>query len=110
MKRSAALVVAIGATALSGCVAALAVSAADMAIRSAQGPVVSNEHLKPQAEAACGARAAPHGVVKVIDVEQRSVNKIVVWGTAGSGAERRSFECHYTTHITRFTLREIKPR
>ena len=110
MKRLAVVLVTMSAVALGGCVAALAMSAADMALRSAQGPVVSNEHLKPQAEAACGARAAPHGVVKVIDVEQRSVNKIVVWGTAGSGAERRSFECHYTTQITRFTLREIKPR
>ena len=108
MKRSAVGLVMV-APALGGCVAAMALSAADLALRSAEGTPGSNKHLKPQAEAACSAQAAPHGLVTVIDVEQRRVDKIIVWGTAGEGAARRSFECHFTTRITGFKLREIKP-
>ncbi len=110
MRRLAVLIVVLGmAPTLSGCVAALALSAADLAVRSAQGTPVSNEHLRPVAEAACSAQAAQYGAVKVIDVEQRSMSKIIVWGTAGEGAARRSFECHYGTRITGFKMRAIKP-
>ena len=98
---------AAGALALQGCVASMAASAVGMAARSARGAPASNEHLKPQATAACSARAAQHGVVRIIDVEQRSEAKIVVWGTAGEGAARRSFECAYGTKITSFKLRTI---
>ena len=31
------------------------------------------------------------------------------WGTVDDGKQRRSFECHYTTKITGFTLRTIAP-
>ena len=96
-----------GAVALQGCVAGMAASAVGMAARSARGAPASNEHLKPQASAACSARAAQHGVVKIIDVEQRSEARIVVWGTAGEGTARRSFECAYGTKITGFKLRTI---
>jgi hypothetical protein len=65
--------------------------------------------LKPQASAACTARASQYGAVRIIDVEQRSASKIVVWGTAGDGQQRRSFECAYGTSITGFRLRAIKP-
>jgi hypothetical protein len=104
-----ALCLAASALALGGCVAGMAASAISMAARSAQGRPVSNEHLKPQASAACTARASPYGAVRIIDVEQRSASKIIVWGTVGEGQERRSFECGYGTSITGFKLRAIKP-
>ena len=104
-----ALCLAASALALGGCVAGMAASAISMAARSAQGRPVSNEHLKPQASAACTARASPYGAVRIIDVEQRSASKIIVWGTVGEVSERRSFECAYGTSITGFKLRAIKP-
>ncbi|HZB70358.1 MAG TPA: hypothetical protein VE403_08360 [Sphingomicrobium sp.] len=94
---------------LGGCVAGMAASAISMAARSARGQPASNEHLKPEASAACTARASLYGAVKIIDVEQRSASKIIVWGTAGEGQDRRSFECSYRTSITSFKLRAIKP-
>ena len=104
-----ALCLAASALALGGCVAGMAASAISMAARSAQGQRASNEHLKPQASAACTARASPYGAVKIIDVEQRSASKIIVWGTVGEGQDRRSFECSYGTRVTGFKLRAIKP-
>jgi hypothetical protein len=94
---------------LAGCAAGMAASAISMAARSAQRQAASNEHLKPQASAACTARASPYGTVRIIDVEQRSASKIIVWGTVDDGKQRRSFECGYGTSITGFTLRAIKP-
>jgi hypothetical protein len=35
---------------------------------------------------------------------------IIVWGTVGEDAEKRSFECDYGTKITGFKLREIHPQ
>ena len=104
-----ALCLAAGALALGGCVAGMAASAIGMAARSARGQPASNEHLKPEASAACTARASQYGAVRIIDVEQRSASKIVVWGTVGDGKQRRSFECAYGTSITGFKLRAIKP-
>ena len=104
-----ALCLAAGTLALGGCVAGMAASAIGMAARSAQGQAASNEHLKPEASAACTARASQYGAVKIIDVEQRSASKIIVWGTVGEGSERRSFECAYGTRVTGFKLRAIKP-
>ena len=100
---------AASALALGGCVAGMAASAISMAARSAQGRPASNEHLKPDAEKACSAQAAQYGVVRIIDVEQRTASKIIVWGTAGEGQNRRSFECAFGTKITSFKLRAIKP-
>lgn len=97
------------AVSLGGCVAAMAASAAGMAARSARGQPVSNEHLRPAARTACEAHAAQYGAVHIIDVEQRSVSKIIVWGTVGEGEQRRSFECSYGTKITGFKLRAITP-
>jgi hypothetical protein len=99
----------IGALPLGGCVAAMAASAAGMAARSARGQPVSNEHLRPAARTACEAHAAQYGAVHIIDVEQRSVGRIIVWGTVGEGQQRRSFECSYGTKITGFKLRAITP-
>jgi hypothetical protein len=95
--------------ALAGCLPMMAVSAASMAAKGAAGSPVSNADLQPQARDACTARAAPYGEVHVIDVEQHRVNQIIVWGTVGEGASKRSFECDFSTRITNFTLRAIKP-
>lgn len=101
---------ALCAPALGGCVAGMAASALGMAVKEAQGDPKSNAHLRDVAVEACRARAAPHGAVHIIDVEQRSVDRIVVWGSAGEGADKRSFECAFGTEVTGFTLREIKRR
>ncbi len=93
---------------LGGCVAGIAASAAGMAIRSAQGEPQSNEHLRPAAREACSVHGAQYGAVHIIDVEQRSAGKIIVWGTVTDARERRSFECAFTARIAGFKLRVIK--
>jgi hypothetical protein len=50
------------------------------------------------------------GAVHIIDVEQRGIGKLIVWGTVYDGKERRSFQCHFTNAITDFKLRAIRPR
>jgi hypothetical protein len=95
---------------LSGCLPMMAVSAASMAARAAQGKPVSNEALQPQARAACSAQAARYGAVNVIDVEQHRVGKIIVWGTVDDGQRKQSFQCDFGTKITCFTLRPIVPQ
>ena len=98
------------AMALGGCVAGMAANAVGMAVRGAAGQPKSNQALQPAARQACTDRAAPYGAVHVIDVEQRSTSKIIVWGTVDDGWERRSFECGFGTKITYFRLRAIKAR
>ncbi|HUG45821.1 MAG TPA: hypothetical protein VMK31_04820 [Sphingomicrobium sp.] len=93
---------------LGGCAAAIAASAASMAVRGVQGTPQSNRHLQPAAREACSAHAGQYGAVHIIDVEQRNVGRIVVWGTVTDATERRSFQCRFTDRITRFTLRGIK--
>ena len=78
-----------------------------MAATAARGEPRSNEALKPQALSECSSRAAQLGTVHIIDVEQHSIGKIIVWGTVDDGKQKRSFECDYGTRITTFTLREI---
>jgi hypothetical protein len=97
------------APALGGCVPMMAASALGMAARSAQGRPVSTEQLQPQAREQCTARAAQYGTVHIIDVEQRRVDKIIVWGTVDDGRQKRSFQCDFGTKITGFTLRPIAP-
>ncbi len=92
---------------LSGCAAGIAASALGAAVRSTKSQPQSNEHLGPLAIQACSARASQAGTVKVIDVEQRTTSKIIVWGTASNGAARQSFECAYTTRIVGFRLRAV---
>ena len=92
---------------LSGCMASLAASALGAAANSAQGKPQSNEHLQTEARQACSSHAGRYGTPRIIDVEQRSISKIVVWGTVGEGTERRSFECAYGTKISGFKLRAI---
>jgi ABC-type enterochelin transport system permease subunit len=93
---------------LGGCLASLAMSAAGMAMQSAQGEEKSNRHLQPAARAACSAQAAQYGTVHIIDVAQRSVGRIVVWGTVTAAGQRRSFECAFTDKVAGFKLREIR--
>ncbi len=108
--RAPILFIAAAALALGGCVASLAASAASMAIQSAQPKPQSNAHLKPTALQACTARAAQHGAVHIIDVEQRGVGRMIVWGTVTDSTKRRSFQCHFTNAIADFKLREIRTR
>jgi len=93
---------------LNAFVAGLAVSALGAVAQSGQTRSESNEHLRPAAEQACSAHASQFGTVRVIDVEQRTTSKLVVWGTATSGAGRQSFECTFTTKIVAFKLRPTK--
>ena len=107
MMRIFALPLLAGALALGGCVASIATSAVGMAVRSARGEPQGNQHLQPTARQACAAQASQYGAVHIIDVQQSSVNKIIVWGTVGDGAARRSFECAFGTRVTGFKLRAI---
>ena len=104
------LLAAAAALALGGCVAGMAASAVGMAVQGARGEPQGNAHLKPAAVSACTARAAPYGAVRIIDVEQRSASKLVVWGTVDDGQQKRSFECAFGTRVTGFKLRPIAPR
>ncbi|MEG3088206.1 hypothetical protein [Sphingomonas sp. PB4P5] len=92
---------------LGGCVASIASSAVGMAVRGAQGQPQDNSYLAPNAKDACSARAAPYGKVQIIDMQQVSIDKIKVWGTADDGTTRRSFECNFGTKVTGFKLRTI---
>jgi hypothetical protein len=94
---------------LGGCVPMMAFSAANMAAQAAQGTPTSNEALQPQAREACSARAAQYRTVHVIDVEQHSVGRIIVWGTVDDGKQTRSFQCDFGTKIAGFKLRAINP-
>jgi hypothetical protein len=105
MKRLFFLVAAMPA--LGGCVPMMAASAVSMVGQAAAGKPVSNAGLQPQARDACTAQAAKYGVANVIDVEQHSIDRIIVWGTVGEGAQKRSFECDYGRKITAFKLRTI---
>ncbi len=107
MMRLVALPLLAAALALGGCVAGIASSAVGMAVRSAKGEPQGNQHLRPAARQACSAEAAKHGAVHIIDVQQSSVSKIIVWGTVGEGAARRSFECAFGNQVTGFKLRAI---
>lgn len=94
--------------ALSGCAVQAAMMAAQIApeIRGPMGP--KNAHLKPQATEACTQRAAQHGSVYVVDVEQRRADRLIVWGSVTDAQQRRStFECHFTTRLSAFKLGEV---
>lgn len=97
------------ALALGGCVAGIASSAVGMAVRGARGEAQSNQQLQPAAEKACTAHASQFGAVRIIDVQQSTTSKIIVWGTVDDAKARRSFECSFGTNITGFKLRVIAP-
>ena len=88
----------------------MAASAVGMAVQGAQGQPASNRQLQPVAANACTTRAASYGTVHIIDIEQHSPSKIIVWGTVDDGKQRRSFECAFGTKITAFQLRSIPLR
>lgn len=102
------LIVAASASLTGGCVASLVAASAGMAVQAAKGRPQSNAHLRSNAETACSDHAARHGAVHIIDVVQRSVDTITVWGTVDEGKRRRSFECGFKTAISSFKLREIR--
>ena len=100
----------LAAPALSGCALQAAMVAAELApqIRAPLGP--RNAHLRPVALDACTKRAGQHGAVFVVDVEQRRADRIIVWGSVTDAEQRRrTFECHFTTALTRFKLGEVLP-
>ena len=109
MPRIALVLLLTGIPTLGGCVAGMAVGAASMAASAAKGHPQSNEMLQPTARAQCSAEAEKYGAVHVIDVQQSSINKIIVWGTVDDGKEKQSFQCDYGTKVTGFKLRPIKP-
>jgi len=93
-----------------GCVAGIASSAVGMAVRSARGEPKDNQQLQPTATQECSARAVQYGAVHIIDVQQSTTSKIIVWGTVDDGKQRHSFECSYGTKITGFKLRAVTSR
>ena len=98
----------LAAPALGGCALQAAVLAADLAgdIPRSQGP--SNAHLKPAATEACTRQAAQYGSVYIVDVQQRYADRLIVWGSVTNAEQRRStFECHFTTKVVSFKLRDI---
>lgn len=96
--------------ALSGCVASMAASAVSMAVSSARGAPHDNQGLQPAAAKSCDQKATSYGTVHIIDVEQHSSSRIIVWGTVDNGKIRRSFECDYGTKVDGFKLRPIPSR
>ena len=102
--------IAAGAFVLSGCVASMAANAVAMAAAGARGEPQGNQHLQPTARDACTAQASAYGTVSIIDVEQRSASRLIVWGTVDDGNQRKSFECGFGTRITSFKLRPITRR
>ena len=93
---------------LGGCAVQAAIAAAELAphIRAPAGP--SNAHLKPAATEACTRQAQQYGSVYIVDVEQRRTDRIIVWGSVTDAQQRRrTFECHFTTKLAGFQLRDI---
>jgi hypothetical protein len=107
MKRFRLLLLAFAPLVLGGCLPMMAASAVSMAAQGAQGRPQSNAQLAGQAREACTARAAQYGTVRIIDVEQARVDKLIVWGTVGDGPQKQSFQCNFGTKITGVTLRPI---
>ena len=93
-----------------GCAASIAAGALGAAVRSGQqGRDVyhDDQAVKLAAAQACRAQAAPHGTVNIIDIEQRSATRAIVWGTAEGSAGRQSFECRFDRKIVGFKLRKL---
>jgi len=107
MKRFAGGLVVIAAVALNGCVASMAASAVGAAVSASRGRPVSNEGARDTAVSQCSALAAAYGAVHVIDVEQRSVERMVVWGTTEGRGGRQSFECAFGTKVVGFKIHPI---
>lgn len=92
---------------LAGCVPMMAAQAVSAVAMTARGEQVGNQALRPIALQECSARASTYGTVHIIDVEQRSTSRMIVWGTVDDGKAKRSFQCDFGKQITGFTLRPI---
>ena len=111
MTRKIALSLILLATpALGGCAAQAALAAVQLVRSLPEQDRPSNAHLKPAATEACTQRAARYGSVHLIDVEQRGPDRLIVWGSVIDAQRRRTFECHFTTSLVGFKLREIGAR
>jgi hypothetical protein len=98
----------LAAPALSGCALQAALTAAQLAQYAKPPMGASNAHLAETARQTCTAQAAQYGTVHVIDVEQRRADRLIVWGSVTDARQhRRTFECHFTTKLVSFKLREI---
>jgi hypothetical protein len=101
----------IAAPALSGCVVQAGLAAAELARYLPEAERPSNAHLRPAATEACTRRAGQYGSVHIVDVQQQRADRLVVWGSVTDAQQRRrTFECHFTTALVRFKLREIGAR
>lgn len=108
MRRSILLALALAALPLGGCAAGIAASAVGAAVRAADRPDrAPKEDPGPVARAACSARAAPYGTVKIIDVVYKSVAKVVVWGAVEGEGRKRSFQCRWDGKIVGFEMTEV---
>jgi len=102
---------ALAALPLGGCAASLAAGAIGAAVQAADRPdPPPKEDPGPAARAACTARAAQYGDVRIIDTVYRSPAKLVVWGSVESAGVRRSFRCRYDRKVVGFELREVERR
>jgi hypothetical protein len=108
MRRSILALLALAALPLGGCAASIAASAVGAAVRAADRPDrAPKEDPGPAARAACSARAAPYGTVKIIDAVYKTVAKVTVWGSVEGPAGRRSFQCRWDGKIVGFELKEV---
>lgn len=111
MRRSILLSVALAALPLAGCAASIAASAVGAAVRAADRPdKAPKENPGPVARAACSARAAPYGNVKIIDVVYKSVSKVTVWGSVEGEGVKRSFQCRWDGKIVGFEMKAVEAR
>jgi hypothetical protein len=96
---------------LSGCAAGLAASAVGAAVRAADRPdAPPTEDPGPAARAACTARAAAFGTVRIIDTVYKSAAKLVVWGAVEGEGPKRSFQCRWDGKIVGFEMKEVEGR
>jgi hypothetical protein len=111
MKRKIALsLILLAAPALGGCALQAAMAASQLVQYLPETERPSNAHLRPAALEACTKRAAQHGAVYITDVEQRSADRIIVWGSmTDAQQQRRTFECHFTTRLAFFKLGQVLP-
>lgn len=101
--------IAIATPALGGCAVQAALAAAELSRYVVPEPQrTSNAHLRPAAVEACTQRAGQYGTVHIIDVEQRRADRLIIWGSVVDAQQRRrTFECHFTTALAGFKLRDI---
>ena len=96
--------------ALGGCALQAGLAARELVQYLPEQEVRSLAHLMPAATEACTRRAGQHGSVYIVDVSQHGRDRIVVWGSVTDAQQRRrTFECHFTTEVVSFKLREIRP-